>query len=57
MNYMPESALSEATVSGTYHPGVVAGCGIETYLVAEQGDHVHEFITAAYRASSWLLAA
>ena len=55
--YTHQPALSETNVSGAYHPGVVAGCSIGIYLVAEQGDHAQEFITAAYRASSWSLAA
>ena len=55
--HQPALSEAEANVSGAYHPGVVAGCGIGIYLVAEQGDHAQEFITAAYRASSWSLAA
>ena len=27
--------------------------GVGVYSLAEQGDHAHELVTAAYRASSW----
>jgi hypothetical protein len=54
---IPEPALTQANESGAYHPSVVAGCGVGVYSLAEQGDHVHEFVTAVYRASIWSPAA